>query len=289
MITKDISFAFVLITYNSYSLIEKWLSCVTSTISRTNKKADIFIIDNGSSDRSTILLRDLCNRNILNKNNIIITHHNNGFNRAFNWMVKEKELYTMYSHISLVNIDAKIEEEWLVKMIKNIENNDEKSLFGCKILDIDNRQKISSLGHIIDPDNGKTYDVGWNVYNKCCEKHISAILTPCFAASVFPVSCFNNVGFPNNDQWMYYDDIEYYIRCIRAGYNTVFDKNICAYHPLPMKKSSKRIIKAQEEGKEKMIEISRDIKKNDKALYEKIKYKWDIEKKLRKDLTPAST
>ena len=56
-------------------------------------------------------------------------------------MVKEKELYTMYSHISLVNIDAKIEEEWLVKMIKNIENNDEKSLFGCKILDIDNRQK----------------------------------------------------------------------------------------------------------------------------------------------------
>ena len=34
-----------------------------------------------------------------------------------------------------------------------------------------------------------------------------------------------------------------------------------------MKKSSKRIIKAQEEGKEKMIEISRDIKKNDKALY----------------------
>ncbi|HON98764.1 MAG TPA: glycosyltransferase [Bacteroidales bacterium] len=289
MITKDISFAFVLITYNSYSLIEKWLSCVTSTISRTNKKADIFIIDNGSSDRSTILLRDLCNRNILNKNNIIITHHNNGFNRAFNWMVKEKELYTMYSHISLVNIDAKIEEEWLVKMIKNIENNDEKSLFGCKILDIDNRQKISSLGHIIDPDNGKTYDVGWNVDNKCCEKHISAILTPCFAASVFPVSCFNNVGFPNNDQWMYYDDIEYYIRCIRAGYNTVFDKNICAYHPLPMKKSSKRIIKAQEEGKEKMIEISRDIKKNDKALYEKIKYKWDIEKKLRKDLTPAST
>jgi len=267
MITKDISFAFVLITYNSYSLIEKWLSCVTSTISRTNKKADIFIIDNGSSDRSTILLRDLCNRNILNKNNIIITHHNNGFNRAFNWMVKEKELYTMYSHISLVNIDAKIEEEWLVKMIKNIENNDEKSLFGCKILDIDNRQKISSLGHIIDPDNGKTYDVGWNVDNKCCEKHISAILTPCFAASVFPVSCFNNVGFPNNDQWMYYDDIEYYIRCIRAGYNTVFDKNICAYHPLPMKKSSKRIIKAQEEGKEKMIEISRDIKKNDKALY----------------------
>ena len=127
--------------------------------------------------------------------------------------------------------------------------------------------------------------MGWNVDNKCCEKHISAILTPCFAASVFPVSCFNNVGFPNNDQWMYYDDIEYYIRCIRAGYNTVFDKNICAYHPLPMKKSSKRIIKAQEEGKEKMIEISRDIKKNDKALYEKIKYKWDIEKKLRKDLT----
>ncbi len=129
MVAAEISFAFVLITYNSYSLLEKWIDCVTCAIEKANTKADIYVIDNGSSDKTEILLNDLCNNKTLKTNNIIITHFNNGFSRALNWTVKEKKLYSLYSHIALVNIDAKIEEEWLMKMINNIIKHDDKSLF----------------------------------------------------------------------------------------------------------------------------------------------------------------
>jgi len=289
MVAAEISFAFVLITYNSYSLLEKWIDCVTCAIEKANTKADIYVIDNGSSDKTEILLNDLCNNKTLKTNNIIITHFNNGFSRALNWTVKEKKLYSLYSHIALVNIDAKIEKEWLMKMINNIIKHDDKSLFGCKILDTENKNIISSMGHVVDPNTGKTYDVGWKADASNNEKYISAILTPCFAASVFPVSCFTNVGFPDNDQWMYYDDIEFYIRCIRAGYNTVYDNNICAYHPVPRNKNNKLIVEAQEDGIKKLKKILIDIKNNDKPLYEIMEKKWNLNVNLKKDLTPAST
>ena len=52
MVAAEISFAFVLVTYNSYSLLEKWIDCVTCAIEKANTKADIYVIDNGSSDKT---------------------------------------------------------------------------------------------------------------------------------------------------------------------------------------------------------------------------------------------
>lgn len=271
---KNLSIAFILVTYNSSEFIETWIESVSNNIKFSKNDSQIYIIDNGSSDSTYCQLKDLIANKVIPKENVLFTHHNNGFNKAINWVVKEHDIISNHSHIALVNHDAVLEDNWLSRNIEAIKLNSDDCLFASKILDSGDNGLISSLGHSINYINGKTYDVGWRKNHKFTDQFKPCILTPCFAVCVFPASCFREVCFPDNDQWMYYDDILFFLKCLNSGYRTIFVESAIAYHPLPQKTDNLRILLSQEEGRNKLLSYMQEELLGTE-LYNDIVCKWN--------------
>jgi len=125
--------AVVILNYNG----ELWLNKFLPNVIKHSKEADIYIIDNGSTDESL---------NFLDENfdtiNIIKLKENLGYAGGYNTGLKELN----HKYFVLLNSDIEVTENWLSHCISIMEKDETISAVQPKILSFNNRNKFEYAG-----------------------------------------------------------------------------------------------------------------------------------------------
>ena len=125
--------AVVILNYNG----ELWLKKFLPNVIQHSKEADIYIIDNGSTDKSIELL----NNNFVTVN-IIKLKENLGYAGGYNAGLKELN----HKYFVLLNSDIEVTENWLTHCISLMEKDETISAVQPKILSYNNKNKFEYAG-----------------------------------------------------------------------------------------------------------------------------------------------
>jgi len=233
----------VVVTLNRSADIEAWLGSVAKLAEgKHNVHAVPFVVDNGSSDPTVGRLADAVRASSLERENVVWLPRNYGFTAAQNIALRKIVAHTDYKYVATLNLDATAEPSWLADLVANAEDgpNPKAAMWASNIYQPNRSGWISSRGHRFSPENGKCYDIDWNVREGEAQSSAAEFepFGPCFAASMWTTETLRCVGLPDNDQFMYYDDIDLAFKARLHGKVCQFAKEAVAYHPLPGSTSS---------------------------------------------------
>lgn len=210
----------------NYNKAEFVVKCVKKIIEQTYKEIDIFVVDNASEDDSVQRLEKEYGEKITllrNKENI---GGSGGFGRA---IVSALELG--YKYFMLVDNDAFLDKNAVECLYDYMEEHSDVGICGAQSLYLQQPDKIQDLGGRLDMVNynwggvsgGKPELLG-NVALECDYVASCAVMARADAVRRFG-------GFPE-ENFIYWDDIEWCTKCWRAGYKVVVNSSAKVYHDM---------------------------------------------------------
>ena len=209
---------FVVVNYNGEKYIER---CMESILSQTCKKFRILVVDNASTDRSIQIIRNIADRNL--RVEVIRNDENVGFAKAVNQAL---ELIDS-SLIALVNNDVFLDNKWLEEMVKSARNDLRAGIFASKIYFLNGL--INSTGHAIYRGLAVMergfFERDLGQYDETCY-----VAGACAAAALYRRKLFEDIGFFDEDYFMYNEDVDLSLRAILRGWNIRYIPTAIAYH-----------------------------------------------------------
>ena len=207
----------ILINYNCELYI---LNCLNSIIRNNFQTSDIIIVDNNSQDNSV--------KNILFAYpdvNMVYSNYNLGFSGGNNLGIKFA-LTRSYKNIILLNPDTILEDNFITELHKSIEEKcllvpyiksqvGENLMFNyiCGFNFITGRAITKSFDHF-------TYNFNYN----------NNLLMSSACAILIPDTFFKDVGYFDENFFLYWEDTDLLYRGIKSGYKIKFVRTSELYH-----------------------------------------------------------
>lgn len=209
--------------YNKADMVVK---CVQAIRDQTYKELDIFVIDNASTDDSVERLIQAYQNEITILQNEENLGGSGGFGRAI-----RTALDMGYKYFMLVDNDAFLDREVVGHLHSYLEEHTDVGICGSETLYLQQPDKIQDLGGKLDYER---YQWG-GVIGGLVELPGSIILECDYVASCAAMARTSAVrefgGFPE-ENFIYWDDIEWCTKCWKAGYKVVVNGNAKAFHDM---------------------------------------------------------
>lgn len=212
----------ILLNYNGY---KDTIECVRSIEKINYKNYNIVIVDNNSVDGSEEILKSE-----FEKYKIIQTNSNRGFaggnNIGIKYAINEGAQYVL-----LLNNDTLVEAEFLTNLIE--ETLKEKFKPGISIGKIyynSGIKKIWYAGGGINYLKGETFQIGCGETDKGqydMKKNVD-FATGCMM--LINKEVIEKVGYLLEDYFLYYEDTDYCVKVIKAGYKILYCPRSIIYH-----------------------------------------------------------
>lgn len=191
----------------------------TSLSSLERKKYPVILVDNASTDGSVDYVRKH-----FPEVEVICLDQNYGFCRAVNEGIKKSGA----EFVVLLNNDTKAAPGFVEKLLEAIQR-DEK-IFSCqaKMLQMDEPGRIDSAGDFYCA-------LGWaRARGKGCPAETCSrpdtIFSACGGASIYRRSVFEEIGYFDEAQFAYLEDVDIGYRARIAGYENCFEPEAVVYH-----------------------------------------------------------
>lgn len=209
--------------YNKADMVVK---CVEAIRGQTFKDIEIFVVDNASMDDSVEQLTQAYRDEITILQNEENLGGSGGFGRAI-----RTALEIGYKYFMLIDNDAFLDREAIRYLHDYLEEHEDVGICGSETLYLQQPDKIQDLGGKIDYER---YQWG-GVVGGLVELPGSIILECDYVASCAAMARTSAVrefgGFPE-ENFIYWDDIEWCTKCWRAGYKVVVNGNAKALHDM---------------------------------------------------------
>ena len=255
------------VTRNRPHCLEQWLGSVEQQ-SVPGVTVRPVLVDNGSWDTTPHLLAQaVANRRIMRRN-FHSMPINLGFAKAHNHVFRKLLAEPNVKYIATLNEDAYAPPNWLSHLRQAAQNvrGSKIGMWGGPIFRTatsnckDDTQKlpplaerrVSSNGHELRAKDASFLDCDWDRPAASVMKDRQSFepFSPCFAASLWSVAMLKEVGILDNDQFLYYDDVELAFRARMAEWSGSWVREAEAFHPLPRKKETgSRMWRIQQQGR----------------------------------------
>ncbi|MCA6963418.1 glycosyltransferase family 2 protein [Pectobacterium odoriferum] len=212
--------ALVLVTYNRSVLLNEMLC---SVLKQSIKPDHVYVIDNNSNDNTQEMVGHFIENNRILLN---ISYHNTGANLggAGGFEFGSRLAYSDgYEWIWLADDDVVFASDCLANLLKHQETGDilqpmRMNMDGscAEISGID--YEINNLFRL-NPKKKKITDI----YDH--EWETQEISTIPFEGPLINRRVFDKIGFPNQDFFIFYDDLDFAIRANQAGYKIICVKS----------------------------------------------------------------
>jgi GT2 family glycosyltransferase len=193
-------------------------ACLDSLRKQTYLDFVVYVVDNGSIDKSILLLEQEYPETIL------LRHTENlGFSAAINTGIEQ-------SHgrfIAALNNDTEVHPSWLETIVTAMDAHTEAGFCASQLMDFVNRETIDSLGDGFYPF-GVSFKIGSG--RICSVNEVCGIQSACAAASVYRRSMLEKIGLFDPDFFAYMEDIDLGLRAQMAGYRCIFIPGAIVYH-----------------------------------------------------------
>lgn len=208
----------VLVNYNGGNFQNE---CVRSIKEMDYSNYTIIVVDNDSKDNSIEKLKNEFDDIV-----IIETGENCGVAKGNNIGIK-KAIELNCEYILLLNNDTEVDPEMLSKMMKKASD---KMMVTCKMYYYNPNNVIWCAGGMINWNKAITLHFGEDeVDNGQYDESKIVEYTPTCCLLIHK-SIFNDVGFMDENYFMYYDDTDFIARCNKKGYSVWYESTAKLWH-----------------------------------------------------------
>lgn len=206
------NFPKVFIIIVNWNGVQDTIDCLESVLELHYPNVEVIVVDNGSTDKSAKVIREKCPQITLieNKDNLGYTGGNNiGMQYAMDHGA---------DYIWLLNNDIVVEPDTLSKLIETAELNSKIGLISPSIYYYDKPGKIQFCGSYVDWENSEILYPEEN--NLQIHNDFKNAKNTCLwgTALLIKKSLFEKIGYLNERFFAYWEDTEYSLRSIKAGF-----------------------------------------------------------------------
>ncbi len=224
--------AIIIVTYNAEKYIEDCLSSLFKTLLE-NLETRVMVYDNASQDKTVEIIR-----NNFSKVKIIETGENLGFAGGNNIGMK-RAISEGFDYIYLLNQDTVCGEGWLSEALALAEQDKKIGSVQSLLMLYPEKHKINSSGNEIH-FLGFGYSGGYKKVFKDQELRPKEIAYASGAAVLLRREALEQVGFFNQDFFMYHEDLDLGWRMKMAGYKNMLAPGSIIYHKYEFSRSIKK-------------------------------------------------
>ena len=209
----------LVLCWNSASYISRCLDCLAK---QTFRDFEVIVIDNGSTDRSDVVLKQDWKGLDLRIERL---ETNNGFAAANNLGAR----LARGKSLALLNADAFPEPNWLEVLLRSAEECPEFSTFSSRQIQANAPELLDGAGdayHITGLAWRRHYNKSVQDYGKQAEEVFSA----CPAAALYRREEFLNVGGFDEDYFSYFEDVDLGFRLRLAGKKCLYVPEAVVHH-----------------------------------------------------------
>lgn len=216
----------VICNYNKKDFV---LQCVQSVLESKEKNFDIYVVDNASSDGSAEALKKAYGNRITvieNKENL---GGSGGFNTGLR-IVRDKG----YSYFMCLDDDAAVDENALSVLYHYMEEHTDTGMAGCRVYHTQMPDYIQQSGLLIDFENCTAKTIGADMPEDGSLPDVIECDTVATCAVMVRADAVkqNGVGIMPEDNFIYWDDMEWGYRIELAGYRVVTLAEAKALHQM---------------------------------------------------------
>lgn len=221
-------FSIITANWNGEKLLQSFL---TSLQKQTFKQFKLYIVDNGSKDKSVEIINSYSEGLDIK---LIELDHNLGFSVANNIGIREA-LADHNEYIVTLNNDLELDRNCLFELKSNIEIlNDEFDVFQILLLNYYNRKRIDAAGIVFNRYYFAKQVAHKEMYSQ--EMKFNCMLDGvCAGAAVYSKKCLIDVKscddeFFDSKFFAYYEDVDLALRLKNRGYKSILVDKAQAYH-----------------------------------------------------------
>lgn len=216
------SIGIVVCNYNKADYV---VNCIRSLFEQTVNDFDIYVVDNASTDDSVRAIKD----NFGDKVNLIVNQENFGGSGGFNTGLSEA-LKQNYEFLMCVDNDVVFDKDNVKELRNFLRNNSEVGIVGSCAYFMDDPERVWSYGADIDFEKYVQHDN----YRNC--KDTSDLPDEVFCtyvpacAMMLRTEMVRKIGIMKQENFIYWDDIEWGYRFNKSGYKVAACKKAKVWH-----------------------------------------------------------
>lgn len=211
----------------NYNKKDYCLRCIQSVLDSDFKDYDIFVVDNASSDGSSEAVRNRYGDRVT----LLQNTENLGGSGGFNTGIR-KVCSLGYPYLMCLDNDAQLDSHAITALYEFLEAHPEVGMAGSKVF------------HEGQPEYIQQYGLNINFQKFCAEtlycdqldgSEIPPVVlcdTVAACSVMLPVKVVNEVGAMPEDNFIYWDDMEWGYRIKQAGYQVAAVGASIAYHEM---------------------------------------------------------
>ena len=212
---KPVKVSIIVVNWNGSRFLKQ---CLRSLSDQTSTNCEIILVDNGSSDDSIRLVQELFPRIKL-----IQLAANLGFtggNAAGLSLAGG-------NFIALANNDTRAEIDWLEKLLQPMLDDARIGICASKLI-IEGTNRIDSVG-----DGVTTAGVGFNrghTEDRSNYRSLQPVFAACAAGALYRRKMIDEIGFLDEDFFLYDEDVDLSFRAQLAGWKCVYVPDAIVHH-----------------------------------------------------------
>lgn len=210
----------VVLNWNGKGFVRECLD----SLSKQTQKAEIVLVDNGSTDGSV----ELIEKNYP-KIHLIKEKKNHGFAGGVNIGIR----YAMSKSadaVALFNNDAVADKDWLKNLVDALGSSPETGIVTCRLMR-KNKKQIDSTGDL--------YTIWGMPFPRGRDQKFSKVFSErefvfgaSGGASLYRVAMLEEIGLFDEKFFAYYEDVDISFRAQLAGWKVMYEPAAVAYHSI---------------------------------------------------------
>jgi GT2 family glycosyltransferase len=221
-------------SYKASIIIPNWNGikfvevCLTSVFASDFKNFEVIVVDNGSQDGSREKVEELfeyAKSKTHFSTHLVKLPSNMGFARACN----EGMYNASGEYIVLLNNDVEVEARWLKELVTGMERHPECGMGTSKMVQYDNRKQIYNTGDLFRvwcTGGGR----GFGEIDSGQYESEVYVVGACAGAGIYRRSLFDQIGYFDEDFFIFSEDVDINLRAQYAGYRCVYLPKAIVYH-----------------------------------------------------------
>ena len=209
----------------NYNKKEYVLKCIESLQRQTFRGFEIFVVDNASMDGSAEAVEEAYGETV----HLLRMPENLGGTGGFNAGMRQA-MRGDFDFLLLLDNDVVLQEDCLEELVRLSDRHEEIGILGCKILLMDEPDTIQEFGPVLDPENV-------NFILRYCGEKDSLPLPELLLCDYVPACAMlvrrevvERIGLMPEENFIYYDDIEWCVRCKAAGWQVAAGSSAKVWH-----------------------------------------------------------
>lgn len=213
----------------NYNKREYVINCIQSVLESKRTDFDLYVVDNASTDDSVEVIK----RTYGNQVNVLVNEENLGGSGGFNTGIR-KVLEGEYEYLYCLDNDVLVDENAVGELADFLESNPNAGAAGSIVYHMDYPEYVQQYGLDIDFDHytAITHYADFPDDGSIPEYKYCDTIATC--SVMLRTSCIKNtdIGIMPEDNFIYWDDMEWIYRFKLAGFDVVTVRNSVVLHKM---------------------------------------------------------